>query len=173
VSGLSRRWEGEHRPGHFDGVATVVAALVSLVQPTVTYVGRKDFQQAVVIQRLVRDLQLPGAVRVMPTVRESDGLAMSSRNAYLSAEERRQAVAMPRALAAAKRLARLGERRAGRIREAALSVLRRAGAKVDYVALAHPATLKPVDRLHGRAVILLAARFGTTRLIDNALVTVR
>ena len=171
---LARRWEGRARPGHFRGVATVVAILFELTRPTNIYVGQKDYQQALIIQRLVRDLRLPLAVRVLPTVREPDGLAMSSRNAYLGPSQRRQAAALFQALRAARSRIRAGERRASPIAQAMRRVIgaAAAGARVEYAAIVDAQTLEPRPRLRGRVAILLAARIGRTRLIDNLLVDV-
>ena len=170
---LAERWEGQSRPGHFTSVATVVALLLLLTRPADAYVGQKDYQQALVIERLARDLRLPARVHILPTVRESDGLAMSSRNAYLSRAERAQAPALFRALTRAAERIRAGERRA----EPLLDGLRReiseaADARVDYVAAADARALKPVWRLRGRVALLAAAWIGRTRLIDNLLVDV-
>jgi pantoate--beta-alanine ligase len=147
--------------------------LFELTRPTIAYVGQKDYQQALIIQRLVRDLRLPLRVRVLPTVRERDGLAMSSRNAFLSPAERRRAVVLFDVLREARGRIRAGERRAGpllsRMRR---RLVREAGARVDCVAAADARTLAPLRRLRGRVALLLAARIGRTRLIDNLLVDV-
>ena len=173
VEGLSDRLEGARRPGHFRGVATVVLKLFELVQPTIAYVGQKDYQQAVIIQRMVRDLSCPVEVRVMPTVREPDGLAMSSRNVYLSPEERRQAPLIHEALQAAKAAIRQGERRADRLQARMHEVLGQGSRlKVQDIAVVHAATLELVTTLTGRIAILVAAHVGDTRLIDNILVDV-
>ena len=173
LGALAGRWEGERRPGHFRGVATVVTILCVLIRPTHAYVGQKDYQQALVIRRLVRDLRLPVRVHVLPTVREPDGLAMSSRNASLSPSERRQAAVLSRALRRARARIRAGERRAS----ALLAEMRRLiasqpAAQLDYAAIADAQTLEPLRRVRGRVVILLAVRVGRTRLIDNLLVEV-
>ena len=164
---------GASRPGHFRGVATVVAKLFAIVSPHRAYFGQKDYQQTVVIRRLVEDLRLGVEIVVCPIVREPDGLAASSRNAYLSPQERKRAVGLSRALSEAGRLIASGERSAGKIREA-LGVIfsGESGVRVDYVALVHPDTLQPVDRLAGRVVVALAAWVGATRLIDNAVIEV-
>jgi len=167
VSGISDRWEGEARPGHFDGVATVVAKLLLSVRPDVALFGEKDFQQLAVIRRMGMDLGIPVEIVGVPTVRESDGLALSSRNAYLSADERRRAVALPRALNAAKEKIRAGLDVSTVLGEAQ-SDLRHAGfARIDYVALVDCATLEPVKELTADARLIAAAVIGTTRLIDN------
>ncbi len=164
---------GASRPGHFRGVATVVAKLFVIVSPHRAYFGRKDYQQTVVVRRVAEDLGFGVEVVVCPTVREPDGLAASSRNAYLAPEERKTAGSLFQALSEAARLIASGERSAGKIREA-LGVLLggQTGARVEYIALVHPDTLEPVERLTGRVVVALAVWIGGTRLIDNALIEV-
>jgi pantoate--beta-alanine ligase len=173
VGGLTDGLEGAHRPGHFDGVATVVAKLLNMVQPTVAFFGQKDAQQALVIRRLVRDLNLPVRVEVCPTVREADGLAMSSRNAYLGAEDRARAVGLSRALDAAAAAIAAGERDAERVAATGRAVLAEHGIEAEYFALVSEETLAPVATIDGGAVLLaVAARVGPARLIDNVLVTI-
>lgn len=165
---------GAARPGHFRGVATVVAKLFAIVAPHRAYFGQKDYQQTVVIRRLVDDLRLGVEVVVCPTARDPDGLAASSRNAYLSPQEREKALRIPAALAEARRLIVAGERSGGKIRDAlGVFLSGESGVRVDYVALVHPKTLQPVDRLTGRVVVALAVWVGATRLIDNAVIEVR
>jgi pantoate--beta-alanine ligase len=167
VSGVSVRWEGEARPGHFDGVATVVAKLLLSVRPDVALFGEKDFQQLAVIRRMVADLNIPAVIVGVPTVREANGLALSSRNAYLSPDERQQAVALPRALESA-RAAILGGTAVGDALESACSSLRQAGfSRIDYLALVDAVTLEPLDEPEGEMRLIAAAVIGTTRLIDN------
>ncbi len=167
VSGVTQRWEGEVRPGHFDGVATIVAKLLLAVQPDIGLFGEKDFQQLAVIRRMVQDLNIPAEIVAVPTVREADGLALSSRNAYMSADERRRAVAMPEALEWA-RGAILGGAPVPESLEAAKRLLQNAGfSRVDYLALVDPATLEPIDRPQAEMRLIAAAVMGTTRLIDN------
>jgi pantoate--beta-alanine ligase len=159
---------GASRPGHFRGVATVVTKLFAIVNPHRAYFGRKDYQQTVVIRRLVEDLRFPIEVVVCPTVRDADGLAASSRNAYLSPEERKRALSVPGALAEAERLIKAGERSGGKIRDLLQVLLSSGGAvRVDYAAVVHPDTLRPLERLAGPVVIAVAVWVGTTRLIDN------
>lgn len=173
VGALARRWEGQRRPGHFRGVATVVTLLFEFTQPTHAYFGQKDYQQARVIQQLVRDLHLPVAVHVLPTVREPDGLAMSSRNAYLSTHERAQAPVLYQALTLARARIRAGERHALPLLASMRRLIRRAPqARIDYLAIVDATTLEPMPRLRRRVAILLAVRVGRTRLIDNLLVDV-
>ena len=163
----------EHRgPSHFRGVTTVVAKLFNSVQPDVAYFGRKDAQQAVVIERMTNDLDFPVEIAVLPTVREDDGLALSSRNAYLTAEQREQATAISRALRAAEEAARSGETSTGALVEAARNELRRAGIEPEYVEARAAEDLSPVAELNGRPVLVaVAARVGKARLIDNVLIT--
>jgi pantoate--beta-alanine ligase len=170
VSGLSDRWEGEARPGHFEGVATVVAKLLLAVRPQVALFGEKDFQQLAVIRRMASDLNLGVAIHGVGTVRGADGLALSSRNAYLSADERARAVALPHALENAAGMIRSGAD-VGQALEAGLAALQKAGfVRVDYFALVDAATLEPLDRLQGEMRLIAAAVIGTTRLIDNVAV---
>jgi pantoate--beta-alanine ligase len=158
---------GASRPGHFRGVATVVAKLFNLTLPHVAVFGEKDFQQLAVIRAMVRDLSFGIEVVGMPIVREPDGLALSSRNAYLSPEERVRALALSRALLAARDAAARGERDAAALRARAGETIAAAGARVDYVEIVHPETLAPVPRADPGAVMLVAAFVGRTRLIDN------
>ena len=168
VPALQRGLCGRLRPGHFAGVATVVVKLFNMVQPDVAYFGQKDAQQARIIIQLVRDLDLPIRIRVCPIVRESDGLALSSRNQYLSAEERPHATALYRALSLARERIQQGEREAKPIRDAMLQLLHQTpGADVDYVEIVDWEKLEPVETLEAVVLIALAVRFGQTRLIDN------
>ncbi len=166
---MSERLEGAARgPEHFRGVATVVAKLLCMALPDAAYFGRKDAQQVVVIRRLVADLNLPVEVRALPTVREPDGLAMSSRNALLTPEQRERALALSRALRAAATRAEAGERSAEALLAAGSEVLEAVeGVEVEYLALVDPETFEPVERLDGRALLAVAARVGGVRLIDN------
>jgi pantoate--beta-alanine ligase len=167
---LADRLCGLARPGHFEGVLTVVAKLFHIVQPDFAVFGQKDYQQAVLVRRMVRDLDWPIEIDVAPTVREPDGLAMSSRNEYLSPEERVRARALSRGLAAAVRAFRAGERDAARLRETARAVLAaEPGVEVEYVELVDPETLDPVGRASERDVLAVAARVGPARLIDNVI----
>jgi pantoate--beta-alanine ligase len=170
VEGLTDRWEGAARPGHFGGVATVCTKLFTACRPHRAYFGQKDYQQTLVVRRLVMDLDLGLEIRVLPTVREADGLALSSRNVLLGANERRQAVVLSRALSAAAASVRAGLCDAGQVRTALEEQIRTAPlARVEYAAVCDPETLEPLATIAGRAVALVAARFGTTRLIDNML----
>ncbi|MBI3624630.1 MAG: pantoate--beta-alanine ligase [Candidatus Rokubacteria bacterium] len=171
VEELTRRWEGEFRPGHFRGVATVVAKLCTIVKPHRAYFGQKDYQQALVVERMVRDLYLDVEIVVMPIVRDPDGLALSSRNVNLSIEERKAALSLHRSLAFAEERVRAGERDAKAIVEGMRRIIEREPlARVDYIACCHPETLEPLDRIGGRVLFTLAVWIGKTRLIDNALI---
>lgn len=167
VSGVSDRWEGEARPGHFDGVATIVAKLLLAVRPQVALFGEKDFQQLAVVRRMVSDLQMPVEVVGVPTVREEDGLALSSRNAYLSATERQQALALPRALEAARAAIRGGMPVFEALKEARASLRDGGFSRIDYFALVDAETLEPLEETGADMRLIAAAAIGTTRLIDN------
>jgi pantoate--beta-alanine ligase len=168
VGAVAHPLEGAARPGHFDGVATVVAILFSLVGAEHAYFGQKDAQQVMVIRQMARDLAIGTEVVACPTVREADGLALSSRNVHLSPEERAAAPVLRRALLAARAQWERGERDAERLRETMRDVLAGAPqAQPDYVSVAHGATLAELDRIDGPALLSLAVRFGRTRLIDN------
>jgi pantoate--beta-alanine ligase len=171
VTGLQDVLEGASRPGHFRGVATVVLKLFNLAQPDRAYFGQKDAQQALIIRQMVRDLNVPVEVRVLPTVREPDGLALSSRNKYLDADQRRHAAVLSRALAEARARVAAGERD-GEVLRALLTerIAATPGAALDYAAVVDADTLAPVARLSGPTLLALAVRFGTTRLIDNVLI---
>jgi pantoate--beta-alanine ligase len=167
VAGVSERWEGEARPGHFDGVATVVAKLLLLVQPDVALFGEKDFQQLAVIRRMATDLNLAVEIVGVPTVREPDGLALSSRNFYLSADERRRAVALPNALKAARDAILGGGSVPAALQHGKQSLVDAGFLRIDYLALVDAATLEPLDQPTGEMRLIAAAVIGTTRLIDN------
>jgi pantoate--beta-alanine ligase len=158
---------GASRPNHFRGVATVVAKLFNLTLPDVAIFGEKDYQQLAVIRTLVRDLSYPIEIVGMPIVREPDGLALSSRNAYLSPADRPRALSLSHALFAARDEVARGDRAAPALRARARQAIEAAGARVDYVEIVHPATLAPVERADPGSVMLVAAFVGTTRLIDN------
>jgi pantoate--beta-alanine ligase len=167
VERLDRRWCGEKRPGHFRGVATVVAKLFGLFRPDVAIFGEKDYQQLQIIRRMAVDLGMRLEVVGMPIVRESDGLAMSSRNSYLTAEERRRALGLSRALKAAMHLRTNGETSTVRLIEAAFVELSAVDARVDYVSIVDPDSLEPLPVIERPARMLIAAFVGKTRLIDN------
>lgn len=173
VLGLTEKLCGLSRPGHFRGVTTVVAKLFNIVQPDVAYFGQKDAQQAVVIQRMVRDLNMPLEVVVLPTVREADGLAMSSRNVYLSPEERQAALVIPRSLARAVEAVKGGERNVGVLREMVRGMIAaEPRAQIDYVEIYGWPDLEPLTVLTDRALLAVAVRFGRARLIDNVVLEV-
>ena len=167
VGGVSERWEGEARPGHFEGVATVVAKLLLAVRPDAALFGEKDFQQLAVIRRMVADLGIPVEVVGVPTVRETDGLALSSRNAYLSPDERARAVALPNALKAARDAIRDGSAVGAAVKSAKQSLVDAGFLRIDYLALVDAETLEPLDAPQGDMRLIAAAVIGTTRLIDN------
>ncbi len=170
VERLTDRWEGAFRPGHFRGVATVCTKLFTICRPQKAYFGQKDYQQSLVVRRLAADLNLDLEIVVLPTVRDADGLAMSSRNVLLSPEERRQATVLSRALFQAQAAVQAGERDAARLQAAIEQEIRSAPLViVDYVGVCDPETLEPLEQITGRAVAVVAAKFGTTRLIDNVL----
>jgi pantoate--beta-alanine ligase len=168
VTEVGRPLEGEQRPGHFRGVTTVVSKLFHAVQPARAYFGQKDAQQAAVIQQMTRDLNFPVEIVVCPTVREPDGLALSSRNTYLTPEQRRAAPVLHRALLAAREAYANGERQAEALRRTAAEVLSAEPlAQVQYVSCADPETLQELEHVGGKALLSLAVFFGKTRLIDN------
>jgi pantoate--beta-alanine ligase len=170
VGGLAERLEGLVRPGHLDGVATVVAKLLHLVGPSRAYFGQKDAQQLAVVRRMVADLAFPNQIVACPTVREPDGLAVSSRNAYLSPDERRRATALYRALRAGQAVFEAGERDPAAVEAAARDLLEGApGVAPDYVALVDPVTFEPVKQVEPGQVLATAARVGRARLIDNVI----
>jgi pantoate--beta-alanine ligase len=171
VEGLGNRLEGRSRPGHFQGVATVVLKLFEIVQPRFAYFGRKDAQQCRVVQQMAADLNLDTEIVVSPIVREPDGLALSSRNAYLSSDDRRAATALFRSLKAVKAEIGAGQRDAAHLIAAARHLLdSEPGVKTDYVEIVDAESLEPVTVLRKRSLVLIAAHVGRTRLIDNALI---
>ncbi len=170
VAGLSEKLDGRSRPGHFRGVTTVVAKLFHLVAPDLAFFGQKDAAQVAIIRKMVRDLDFGLEVRVCPIVREPDGLALSSRNQYLSPAERQQATVLHRALLHVQALAAGGARRSSLLEDAGRSVLAQApAARLDYFAIVDPDTLDPIAFLDQTALVAVAAWFGATRLIDNLL----
>ena len=173
VGGVSERWEGEARPGHFDGVATIVAKLLLSVRPDVALFGEKDFQQLAVIRRMAGDLNIPTEIVGVPTVREEDGLALSSRNAYLSADERARASALPRALEYARSAILDGTAVRLALDTARKSLVEAGFSRIDYFALVDAATLEPLEAPAGVMRLIAAAVIGTTRLIDNVAVSER
>jgi pantoate--beta-alanine ligase len=167
VDGVSDRWEAEARPGHFEGVATVVAKLLISVRPDVALFGEKDFQQLAVIRRMTIDLNIPVEIAAVPTVREQDGLALSSRNAYLSKDERSRASALPEALERARKTILEGAPVRHALEIARKSLVQAGFSGIDYVALVDASTLEPLDEPRGEMRLIAAAIIGTTRLIDN------
>lgn len=171
VSGLGDTLEGAHRPGHFAGVATVVAKMLNMVGPEVAYFGAKDAQQVAVVRRMVADLDIPTRIEVLPIVRDPDGLAMSSRNVRLNPDERRRATALHRGLVAARAAVARGERDAAALAHIVERVLDDDGVTAEYVAVVDPDSFEPMAVVHRTALVALAARVGHTRLIDNLEVT--
>lgn len=170
IGTVTERLEGEVRPGHFRGVATVVAKLFNIVEPTRAYFGQKDAQQAMVIKKMVSDLNMNLKVIVAPTVRETDGLAMSSRNIYLNPEERKAALVLYRSLNLAQQLWSEGERDAGSLRQQMIALIEEQPlAEIDYVSIANTETLEELVNVDCAALVSLAVRFGRTRLIDNVI----
>ena len=170
VQHLSRLWEGALRPGHFDGVAAVVLKLLNLIRPQVTIFGQKDYQQVLVVRQLVEDLNLGVKIDMYPTLREPDGLALSSRNRYLTAPQRAAAPILHQALQAGAQLVADGVRSASRIRTTMERMIQRErGVRVEYLAVCDPKSLEPVRRVDWSVVLLGAVRIGGTRLIDNVL----
>jgi pantoate--beta-alanine ligase len=170
VAGLQDKLCGRSRPGHFKGVATVVLKLFEIVRPDYAFFGQKDAQQVVILRRMAEDLNVDVRIRAMPIIRDPDGLAMSSRNAYLSAEERRAALVLAKSLEEARWMFEKGERAAGPIRERLCRTI--AGeplARVDYVEIVDPSSLEPLERIDGEALVALAVYVGKTRLIDNSI----
>ena len=171
IGGVTKRLEGECRPTHFDGVAVVVLKLFNMSGADVAFFGQKDYQQAAVIQKMVRDLNLQVRIEVCPIVREADGLAMSSRNKYLSADERAQAPVLKKALDLAKEQIEAGNRDTADLKHQMRRLISAApSAAIDYISIADPATLEELDSVGGPAVILLAVKIGATRLIDNIVI---
>ena len=172
VGKLSRVWEGAHRPEHFDGVTTVVLKLFSIAPADIAFFGRKDYQQQLIIRRMVRDLNLPIEIETVDTVREPDGLALSSRNVYLSAEERQSALALSEALHIARDRFAAGETDVARVRQAMHDRLQTdQRIQLDYAVIVNPDTLEELTEPKSEMVALIAARVGQTRLIDNLPIT--
>lgn len=170
VEGISNRLDGAFRPGHFRGVATVVAKLFNITTPDAAFFGQKDAAQVAVLRAMVRDLNFPLKLVVCPTVREPDGLAMSSRNRYLTAEERARSLVLHQALSKAQAEAAGGVRDTAELRSTMLNVLKlEPEAHIEYAEVVHPDTLLPIEDVSGGALLAIAARIGTTRLIDNVL----
>ena len=174
VSELSQRWEGQHRPTHFQGVTTVVTKLLNLVRPARTFLGQKDYQQFLVIQQLVKDLELDTRVTLCATIRESNGLALSSRNQYLTATERQQAHLVYQALSAGRHAIAQGARRSDVVEKNMAKIINaEPHSRIDYLACCDARTLEPLTRLREKVVLLGAIRIGSIRLIDNLIVQIR
>jgi len=171
VEDLSDCLCGKSRPGHFKGVATIVAKLFNIIRPDTAYFGQKDAQQAVIIKKMAQNLNIPLKIKVMPTVREKDGLAMSSRNIYLNAEERKEAVVLYKALKKAKEIIAHGKKNSQEVIAMMSSLIKQSRAvKIDYVSIVDFENLKPVKIIKNRVLVALAVRFGKTRLIDNVII---
>ena len=174
VGTLAQRWEGEHRPTHFQGVTTVVTKLLNLVRPARAFFGQKDYQQFCVIRQLVKDLDLDTRVTLCPTIRDADGFALSSRSHYVTKSQRQQALALYRALSAGKAAIAGGMRRAALVEKKMAKVLDAGhGLAVDYLACCDARTLEPLSRLRGTVVLLGAIRIGGVRFLDNLVVRIR
>lgn len=173
VADLSDRLCGNSRPGHFKGVTTVVLKLVNMVAPDTMYLGQKDAQQALIIRKMVDDLNVPVKIKVLATVREKDGLAMSSRNSYLSGDERKEATVLYQALSMARERIKAGERNALRVLKAMRTMIeKQTSGQIDYIQCVDTRNLKPVTKISGEILIALAVKFGRARLIDNVIVGV-
>lgn len=171
---IARRWEGEVRPHHFSGVATVVTKLFGVIRPQIALFGQKDFQQSALVRQLVKDLNLGVEIVVYPTVRETDGLAMSSRNVYLSADDRMRATTLYQSLQAGAEIIRRGVSDGQAVQAAIAQVVKKEPAiTIDYLAICDPTTLEPLSTVTGKAVLLGALRLGPVRLIDNILVVAK
>jgi pantoate--beta-alanine ligase len=169
VEGLSERLDGQSRPGHFRGVTTVVSKLFHIVEPDISVFGQKDAAQVAIIKRMVRDLNMPVEIVVAPIIREPDGLAMSSRNAYLDPQQRQQALVLSRSLKAVQERFKNGERSAERLIAAGLETLQQEpAARLDYLSMVDPESLEPITNVASCALVAVAAYVGSTRLIDNA-----
>jgi len=175
VEELSKVLCGRFRPGHFRGVCTVVTKLFNITEPDISYFGQKDFQQAVIIKKMVKDLNMNTKIKVLPIVRDKDGLALSSRNTYLSSEERKQAVCLYKSLLLAKELILKGERDAFKIKRKMKSFIEKNFdlAKIQYIEITDANNLKKIKKIEGKVLVALAVFIGTTRLIDNMLVHIR
>jgi pantoate--beta-alanine ligase len=168
IQGITERLEGAHRPGHFRGVATVVAKLFNIVEPARAYFGEKDAQQVLVIRRMVADLNMNLEVVASPTVREPDGLALSSRNTYLNPKERQAATVLWKALSLSKEMYLKGERQADRLRQTMAQIISEEPlATIDYISVADTETLQELSQIYGPVLVSMAVRIGNTRLIDN------
>ncbi len=173
VENISNVLCGAFRPGHFKGVTTVVAKLINIVQPDVMFLGQKDAQQVAVIKTMVRDLNFPIEIKVIPTTREKDGLAMSSRNVYLTAQERQEAPVLYKALQEARGRIKAGERSVLKVIKSIKALIaKQSQGKIQYVACVNAQTLEPLTRIEGQVLIAVAVFFGKTRLIDNAFISI-
>lgn len=171
VGGVTKLLEGKFRPTHFDGVCTVVLKLMNICRADIAYFGQKDYQQVAVVKKMVRDLNVPVQIAMQPIIREKDGLAMSSRNRYLSPDERQQALVLNKSLEKAEEMIKAGEREVSKIYDEMRKIIATApSSQIDYLHIGDPTTLLEMERIAGDVVILEAVRIGSTRLIDNRLV---
>ena len=174
VSKLSKQWEGEYRPTHFQGVTTIVTKLLNLIQPSQTFFGQKDYQQFLVIRQLVKDLELDAKLTLCPTIRDADGLALSSRNQYLLPAQRQQALLLYQALSSGKQAIKNGERRSKIVEKHMAAIFKTEHQNhIDYLVCCETRTLEPIPRVQGNILLLGALQVGNIRLIDNLIVSVR
>jgi pantoate--beta-alanine ligase len=170
---VAQKMCGASRPGHFRGVTTVCSKLFHICQPTLAFFGQKDAQQAIILEKMVRELNFPLQIVRMPIVREADGLAMSSRNVYLNPQQRQEALVLSQSLRAAEQLIKDGERDPEKVRAFIKDIIEtKPGAQIDYIEINRASDLASLDRIEGTVLIALAVKFGTTRLIDNLMVEV-
>jgi pantoate--beta-alanine ligase len=169
VVNLSKKLEGAKRPGHFDGVATVVSKFFNIIQPERAYFGQKDAQQVIIIKKMVSDLQFPIKIIVGETLRESNGLALSSRNVFLNEKEKEESVVLSQSLSLAKELFKQGERNPEKIKDSIKQILNKTEGSVDYISIADPQTLEELKMISNNALVSLAVYYGKTRLIDNCM----
>jgi pantoate--beta-alanine ligase len=169
VVNLSKKLEGAKRPGHFDGVATVVSKFFNIIQPERAYFGQKDAQQVIIIKKMVSDLQFPINIIVGETLRESNGLALSSRNVFLNEKEKEESVVLSQSLSLAKELFKQGERNPEKIKDSIKQILNKTEGSVDYISIADPQTLEELKMISNNALVSLAVYYGKTRLIDNCM----
>ena len=172
VTKLSKKLEGKKRPGHFDGVATIIIKLFNIIQPTRAYFGKKDAQQVIVMKKLVQDLAFPTDVVVGPTVRQKNGLALSSRNSYLSAQQKNDSSALYESLATAQKLFSEGQHEPEKIKNAMKKIIENSGGIIDYISIADAHNLEEVTSIGKNTLVSLAVYYGKTRLIDNCLISV-
>lgn len=172
VSKLSKKLEGKRRPGHFDGVATIIAKLFNIIQPTRAYFGQKDAQQVIVMKKLVQDLAFPTDIIVGPTIRQKNGLALSSRNIFLSTQQKHDSVSLSESLQIAQKLFNEGVHESQKIKDAMKKIIENSGGVIDYISIADPETLDEISLVGKNTLVSLAVYYGKTRLIDNCIISV-